>query len=63
LATADGFLADYMWWKVGGKGGLIQFGAADIFTLISILQLKANKLKEQNMYFRIRGPSFVKSTY
>ncbi len=31
----------------GGKGGLIQFGAADIFTLISILQLKANKHKEQ----------------
>ncbi len=36
-----------MWWKVGGKGGLIHFGAADIFTSISILQLKANKLKEQ----------------
>ncbi len=38
-----------MWWKGGGKGGLIYFGAADIFTLIpvSILQLKANKLKEQ----------------
>jgi hypothetical protein len=47
LATAVGFLADYMWWKGGGKGGLIHFGAADIFTLISILQLKANKLKEQ----------------
>jgi hypothetical protein len=48
LVTAVGFLADYMWWKVGGKGGgLIHFGAADIFTLISILQLKANKLKEQ----------------
>ncbi len=30
----------------GRKGGLIHFGAADIFTLISILQLKANKLKE-----------------
>ena len=29
------------------RGGLIHFGAADIFTLISILQLKANKLKEQ----------------
>jgi hypothetical protein len=29
------------------RGGLVQFGAADIFTLISILQLKANKLKEQ----------------
>ena len=28
-------------------GGLIHFGAADIFTLISILQLKVNKLKEQ----------------
>jgi hypothetical protein len=36
-----------MWWKVGGKGGLIHLGAADIFTLISILQLKANKLKGQ----------------
>ncbi len=36
-----------MWWKGGGKGGLIHFGAADIFTLLSILQLKANKLKEQ----------------
>jgi hypothetical protein len=30
-----------------GGGGLIHLGAADIFTLISILQLKANKLKEQ----------------
>jgi hypothetical protein len=29
----------------GRKGGLIHSGAADIFTLISILQLKANKLK------------------
>jgi len=49
LATADGFLADYMWWKVGGQGGggLFHSGAADIFTLISILQLKENKLKEQ----------------
>ena len=28
------------------KGGRIHFGAADIFTLISILQLKANKHKE-----------------
>jgi hypothetical protein len=36
-----------MWWKGGGKGGLILLGAADIFTLILILQLKANKLKEQ----------------
>jgi hypothetical protein len=53
-----------MWWKGGGKGGLIHFGAADIFTLISILQLKANKHKEQiHMYFRIRGPNFIKSTY
>ena len=43
LATAVGFLADHMW----RKGGLIHFGAADIFTLISILQLKANKHKEQ----------------
>jgi hypothetical protein len=47
LATSVGFLADYIWWKEGGKGGLIHFGAADIFTLISILQLKANKHKEQ----------------
>jgi hypothetical protein len=31
----------------GRKGGLIHLGAADIFTLISILQLKANKHKEQ----------------
>jgi hypothetical protein len=31
----------------GGKGGLIHFGAADICTLIAILQLKANKHKEQ----------------
>jgi hypothetical protein len=29
------------------RGGHIHFGAADIFTLISILQLKANKHKEQ----------------
>jgi hypothetical protein len=29
------------------RGELIHFGAADIFTLISILQLKANKHKEQ----------------
>ncbi len=29
------------------RGGLIHLGAADIFTLISILQVKANKLKEQ----------------
>jgi hypothetical protein len=36
-----------MWWKGGGKGGLIHFGAADIFTLIPIMQFKANKLKEQ----------------
>jgi hypothetical protein len=36
-----------MWWKGKGKGGLIHFGAADIFTLISLLQLKANKIKEQ----------------
>jgi hypothetical protein len=36
-----------MWWKGGGKGGHIHFGAADTFTLISILQLKANKHKEQ----------------
>jgi hypothetical protein len=42
LATAVGFLADHMW----RKGGLIHFGAADIFTFISILQLKANKHKE-----------------
>jgi hypothetical protein len=28
-------------------GRIIHFGAADIFTLISILQLKANKHKEQ----------------
>ncbi len=47
MATAVGFLADYIWWKGGGKGGLIHFGAADIFTLKSILQLKANKRKEQ----------------
>jgi hypothetical protein len=36
--------------SLGGRGGgppLIHFGAADIFTLISILQLKANKHKEQ----------------
>ena len=31
-------------WRKGG--GLIHFGAADIFTLISILQLKAKKNKE-----------------
>jgi hypothetical protein len=31
----------------GRKGGLIPFGAADIFTLIPILQFKADKLKEQ----------------
>jgi hypothetical protein len=36
-----------MWWKGEGREGLIHFGAADIFTLISIIQLKANKLKEQ----------------
>jgi hypothetical protein len=42
LATAVGFLADHKW----RKGGLTHFGAADIFTLISILQLKANKHKE-----------------
>ncbi len=47
MATAVGFLADYMWWKGGEKRGLIHFGAADIFTLISILHLKANKQKEQ----------------
>jgi hypothetical protein len=29
------------------SGGLIHLGAADIFTKISILQLKANKHKEQ----------------
>jgi hypothetical protein len=29
------------------REGLIHFGAADIFILISILQLKANKHKEQ----------------
>ncbi len=28
-------------------GGLIHFGAADIFTFISILQLKTKKHKEQ----------------
>jgi hypothetical protein len=49
LATAVGFLAGYMWWKGGGKGGLIHFGAADIFTLISILQLKAN-FNSKNKY-------------
>jgi hypothetical protein len=31
----------------GKKGGLIHFGAADIFTKISILQLKANKHNKQ----------------
>jgi hypothetical protein len=31
----------------GEKGGLIHFGAADIFTLISIMQLQANKDTEQ----------------
>jgi hypothetical protein len=36
-----------MWWKGGRKGGSLFTGAADIFTLISILQLKANKHKEQ----------------
>ena len=44
LATAGGFLADHMWRK---GGGLIHLGAADMFTKISILQLKANKHKEQ----------------
>jgi hypothetical protein len=44
-----------MWWKGSGKGGLIHFGAADIFTLISTART--------NMYFGIRGPNFVKSTY
>ena len=43
MATAGGFLADHMW----RKGGLIHLGAADIFTFISVLQLKANKHKEQ----------------
>jgi hypothetical protein len=46
LATAVGFLAE----TCGGggrKGGSIHFGAADIFALISILQLKATKHKEQ----------------
>ncbi len=42
MATAVGFLVDTC-----GEGGLIHFGAADIFTLISIQQLKANKHKEQ----------------
>jgi hypothetical protein len=43
-------------------GGLIQSGAADIFTLISILQLK--KVNSKNKYIlQIRGPNFVKSTY
>jgi hypothetical protein len=41
LATAVGIHV------VEREGGLIHFGAADIFTLISILQLKANKHKEQ----------------
>jgi hypothetical protein len=36
-----------MWGKGGRKGGFIHFGAADIFTFISILQLKATKHKVQ----------------
>jgi hypothetical protein len=36
-----------MWGKGGRKGGFIHFGAADIITFISILQLKATKHKEQ----------------
>jgi hypothetical protein len=47
LATAVGFLVDTCGERGGGKGGLIHFGAADIFTLKSTLQLKANKQKEQ----------------
>ncbi len=48
MVTAVCCLADtssHMWWKGGGEA--YSLWAADIFTLISILQLKANKYKEQ----------------
>ncbi len=46
--TSIGWLSSRLHVVEGGrKGGLFHLGAADIFTLMLILQFKANKLKEQ----------------
>jgi hypothetical protein len=43
------------------RGGLIHFGAVDIFTLISILQLKANKHKEHICTSELEVQTFSKA--